>query len=346
MEPKANVNSNKVFRIKLFYLITFLIAIVMVISYFAVEQMKLPVNKDSSEIVSVEIQPKTGTRQIARLLYEKGLIKNITFFVLYVRNEGLDRSLKAGSYELSPAMKLNDIVAELSKGRTNLISFTIPEGLTLAQTAALLEKDGIVSSQSFLDLAEHGEFNFPWIDELPKNSSRLEGFLFPDTYKIPEGYSEEKVIQMMLDRFVNIFNDEYRNQMDEMNLNIVQVVTLASIIEREIRLPGEQAIASAVFHNRLQKNMRLESCATVQYALGEVKETLLLSDLEIDSPYNTYRNSGLPPGPIAAPGKGAIHAALYPSDDDYLFFVAKPDGSHHFSRTLQEHISAKNKYLK
>lgn len=347
MEPKANIQPNVIKKAKLAILVLLMvIALLIIFSILKIEQFKGPVEKNSSQYIVVEIKSNTGTSQIAQQLYDKGLIHNPTFFRLYVRNNGLDRSLKAGKYDLSPSMSLSEIVDRLQKGQVNLISFTIPEGLTLEQIAASLERQGVADAQVFLKLAETGEFIFPWLDELPEGPLRFEGFLFPDTYKIPEGFSESNIIQMMLDRFKEVFTEEYEAKMKELGMNIVEVVTLASIIEREIRKPEEQVIASAVFHNRLNRNMRLESCATIQYALGEVKEVLLYSDLEIASPYNTYRNDGLPPGPIAAPGQGAIYAALNPSGDDYLFFVAKPDGSHHFSRTFKEHEQAKSKYLR
>ena len=347
MEPKAYIQPKTFKKTKLIVLVLLLAAVLIFLyGLIKIEQFKGPVEKDSNQYVMVDIKSNTGTAQIAQQLYDNGLIHNTFFFRLFVRNQGLDRHLKAGKYDLSPSMSLPEIIDRLQRGQLNLISFTIPEGLTLEQIAASLERQGVANGETFLKLAEEGNFIFPWIDELPEGPLRLEGFLFPDTYRIPEGFSEAGIIQMMLDRFKEVYSEEYKAKMNELGMNILEVVTLASIIEREIRKPEEQVIASAVFHNRLKRKMRLESCATIQYALGEVKEVLLYSDLEIVSPYNTYRNDGLPPGPIAAPGKGALHAALNPTDDEYLFFVAKPDGSHHFSKTLREHEQAKNRYLR
>ena len=156
----------------------------------------------------------------------------------------------------------------------------------------------------------------------------------------------KKIINMMLQRFDEVFLPEWHKRADEMEMTINEVVTLASIIEREAKISADRPLISSVFHNRMKKGMHLESCATVQYALGEVKEVLLYEDLEIDSPYNTYVHGGLPPGPIASPGRDSLEAALYPAQSNYLYFVAKPDGSHYFSRTLAEHNEAKRKYLK
>lgn len=346
METKVNTQPRKTAIFRAIRLIFVVIIIFGIFAYVKIEEFKGPVDASSTEIISVEIQSNSGTAQIAQTLYQKGLINNATFFRLYVRNEGLDRFLRAGNYDLSPSMSMEEIIDKLLKGQENLVSFTIPEGLTLEQIAYSLQRQEVADAETFLELAEHGDFDFRWLDQLPEGPLRFEGFLFPDTYRIPDYFSEEDIIQLMLNRFTEIFNEDYEARMNELGWSIVDVVTLASIIEREIKKPGEQAIASAVFHNRLKINMLLQSCATVQYVLGEVKEVLTNADLAIESPYNTYKNAGLPPGPIAAPGKGAIEAALYPSDDDYLYFVAKPDGSHHFSRTLSEHNQAKNKYLR
>jgi UPF0755 protein len=345
METKTNTQPrNIIFKVALSLLV--LLLLIAGFSYYKINKMLGPVDINDDSLIPVEIQNNMGTGKIAQLLYENGLINNSTLFRIYVKNEGLDRFLKAGKYELSPSMSTKEIVDILLKGQLNLISFTIPEGFTIEQIANSLQKQGLADSEKFLKLTSNGDFDFPWINELPEGKLRLEGFLFPDTYKIPENFSEEEIIQMMLNRFVEIFNEDYQARMNELGMNILEVITLASIIEREIKVPEERAIASAVFHNRLNKNMMLQSCATVQYALGEIKEELSNKDLEIDSPYNTYKISGLPPGPIAAPGEEAIKAALFPSDDDYLYFVLKPDGSHHFSRTLAEHNRAIDLYLR
>ncbi len=332
--------------IRVISILLFIIVLGFYGGYFFLGQQMKPMNKDSDVLVPLEIPNNAGTNQISQLLYDNNLISNTLVFRFYIKYEGLDRNLKAGKYQLSQAMSLKEIVEQLQKGQTSLITFTIPEGFTLEQIATTLEGSSLIDAEIFFDVAENADFNFPWIEDLPAGRLRLEGFLFPDTYKIPENFSEKNIIQMMLNRFTEVFSEDYLQRMTEIDMNIVEVVTLASIIEREIRHTNEQPIASAVFHNRLQKNMRLESCATVQYALGEVKKVLLYSDLEVDSPYNTYKIFGLPPGPIAAPGKGAIEAALYPSDDDYLYFLVKPDGSHHFSRTFAEHVQAKNIYIR
>ena len=189
-------------------------------------------------------------------------------------------------------------------------------------------------------------YDYDFISQIPDREKKLEGYLFPDTYEIYKETSAEAIVDKLLSRFNNIFTKEYKNRAKELNMTIDQVVTLASIIEREAKLDSERKTISAVFHNRLKKKMLLQSCATVQYILKEQKEELTYKDLEIESPYNTYKHIGLPPGPIASPGLKAIEAALYPENTDYLYFFTKDDSSHVFSRTYNEHISAQNKFKK
>lgn len=266
MEPKAYIQPKTFKKTKLIVLVLLLAAVlVFLYGLIKIEQFKGPVEKDNYQYVVVDIKNNTGTAQIAQQLFDNGLIHNPVFFRLFVRNQGLDRHLKAGKYDLSPSMSLPEIIDRLQRGQLNLISFTIPEGLTLEQIAASLERQGVADAQVFLRLAEEGDFIFPWMDELPEGPLRFEGFLFPDTYRIPEGFSEAGIIQMMLDRFKEVYSEEYKAKMNELGMNILEVVTLASIIEREIRKPEEQVLASAVFHNRLNRKMRLESCSPQPY---------------------------------------------------------------------------------
>jgi len=198
----------------------------------------------------------------------------------------------------------------------------------------------LVSREEFLEAAAKGEFDYDFLTGVPHGEKRLEGFLFPDTYQFEADATAEEIINVMLKRFGEVYNEEYRRRAQELGLSTLEVVTMASIVEKEAKLDEERAVIAGVFYNRLKKNWKLESCATVQYLLGEPKAELSYKDLEIDSPYNTYKYYGLPPGPIASPGKASLEAALYPEEVDYLFFRANPDGSHTFSRTLAEHNQA------
>jgi len=293
--------------------------------------------------VEVTIPPNSTTSEIAALLKQRGLIRNESFFIFYTRFLGLDQSLKAGEYEFDGSVSLSEIIARLHEGSSKMYTFTIPEGYTVAQIAGLLDSKGFVKKEDFLHAVESAEFEFPYLEKLPRGDHRLEGFLFPDTYKISPYMNAEEIIQMMLDRFVEIYKPRYQKRAEELGMTTLEAVTLASIVEREAKKPEERPIIAAVFHNRLKKGMRLQSCATVQYALGEVKPVLTYKDLEIQSPYNTYLHQGLPRGPICSPGEASIKAALYPADVPYLYFVAKDDGSHTFSNTLEEHRTAAKK---
>lgn len=297
------------------------------------------------EKVIIKIEPQSTTSEIAAHLEDSGLIHSAFYFKLYTRISGADKFLKAGRYEFNGNETLSQVVEELKKGTPELISFTVPEGFTLEQVINLLDSRGIVAKGDFLQALEEEDIEFPFLDELPQGQNKLEGFLFPDTYNVTEGMKAGEILQMMLDRFAAVYSPDLWQRAQELDMTTVEVVTLASIIEREAKKPEERALVSAVFHNRLKKGMALQSCATVQYALGENKPVLYNIDLQVDSPYNTYKHPGLPPGPIACPGEESIKAALFPEDVSFLYFVAKPDGSHSFSNTLAEHNAAKKKYL-
>jgi UPF0755 protein len=221
--------------------------------------------------------------------------------------------------------------------------FTIPEGFELRQIADRLEADGLVNKDKFYAAVKESDLDYAFLKGIPNRENKLEGYLFPDTYEVFKNATEQDIINKMLGRFDQVFTEEYRQRARELNMSLDQVITLASIIEREAKLDKERKIISAVFHNRLNKKMKLESCATVQYLLKEQKSVLTYKDLEVDSPYNTYIYAGLPKGPIASPGVESIEAALYPDKVDFLFFFATKDGSHIFSKTYQEHLNAQNK---
>lgn len=318
------------------------IILVALVVFLYIRSVIAPV-KLAKEVI-IEIPPKATTASIAQLLKDQGIIRNSTVFKIYVKQKGFDGKLRAGKYHFRGQVSLGQIKEKMSRGEQDGPGVTIPEGYNLEQMADLLAQKDLIDKKRFLEIARKGKFNYEYLPQAGAEE-RLEGFLFPDTYEIIKGWSEEQIIQIMLARFDAVFNPQWQKQAREIDMTILEVVTLASIIEKEAKTPGDRREISGVFHNRLKRDMRLESCATVQYALGEVKEVLLYKDLAVESPYNTYLYGGLPPGPIAAPGEDALYSALYPANSDYLFFVAKPDGTHHFSRTYDEHKEAKKKYL-
>jgi len=300
------------------------------------------------EIIRVEIEPEATAGQISLILTEKGLIRSAFIFRIYARQHQLERNLVAGSYKLKPSMSLPVIAAKIAGGDADPETywFTIPEGYTIEQIADRLAAASLVDREAFLKEAAQPSpqilEQFPFLQESAANSQVkyvLEGYLFPDTYEIAAGSSEKEIICLMLRRFAAIFNETLRQRCEELQLTQHEALTLASIIEGEARVEHERKLIAGVFYNRLERNYPLESCATVQYILGEVKEVLSNADTKLPSSYNTYQNPGLPPGPIGAPGEASILAALYPENTDYLFFVSKEDGTgeHYFSRTNSEH---------
>jgi len=285
----------------------------------------------------ITIAKGSSVKTIANQLEQKGIIKNAYVFAVYSKLSENAAKFKAGKYLLSSSMSVEEIVNKLVAGQVvrDSIRFTIPEGFELRQIADRLEAGGLINKDKFYAAINKPDLNYDFL--------KLEGYLFPDTYEISKNATEQEIINKMLNKFDQVFTDEYRQRAKELNLTLDQVVILASIIEREAKWDKDRKTISAVFHNRLKKNMKLESCATVQYLLKDQKPDLTYEDLKVDSPYNTYMYAGLPIGPISSPGAKSIEAALYPDDVDYLFFFVSKDGSHIFSRTYEEHLNAQNK---
>ncbi|WP_269746207.1 endolytic transglycosylase MltG [Syntrophaceticus schinkii] len=247
---------------------------------------------------------------------------------------------------MSNNWSMKEIVECISSGKVAGYRLAIPEGYTVKQIEDLLVQKGIADRELF-QKALGANYPLSFLEGISETGyERLEGFLFPATYELRPGMSEEEIIKLMLEKFQTVFTPQLQQRADEVDLSVREIITLASIVEREAKLEEERPQVAAVFLNRLQRGMRLESCATVQYILGKQKETLTTKDLQNPSPYNTYLHTGLPPGPIANPGASSIKAVLYPADGDYLFFVARGDGSHQFSKTFREHQEAARKYQK
>lgn len=335
-------------KIKIFPIIVFAILLGAFLARSYYKEALRPMDADNPIDVQVVIPASSSTTKIADILYENGLIKNQFIFKYQVKTKGSGGSLKAGEYSLSTGMNLEDIIDSLVKGgkSRNTVRFTIPEGYELIQMAEKLSKEGIVDKDRFLQLtSDKGNFeeDYTFLKELDDKQG-LEGFLFPSTYEIFVGSTEEEIIGKMLYEFEKVYEKDVAPRLKDLNLTLNEAVTLASIVEREGKVDKERPLMSAVFHNRIQKGMMLQSCATVQYILGERKEVLSTADTRIESPYNTYIHEGLPPAPIASPGEASLIAAVNPADVDYLFFVLTgEDGTHTFTKTYEEHLNAKNK---
>ena len=309
--------------------ITIIIAfIILLITYKNIIKNPLKANED----VVININEGDSFYSIINNLKEEDKIKGVSFIKLYVKLFKSDLEIKSGEYLISKDSSINDIIKTLSKGEAlNLIDITIPEGYTIDDIASSLENEGICSKEDFiLAINEYELPSYVKVDSQKKYN--LEGYLFPDTYKIKVGETPKEIISKMLLRFEEVFSSiEKELNIEVNNDNIEKIITIASIIEKEARLNNERALISSVIYNRLNNNRMLQIDATVIYALGEHIDKVYFKHLEVDSPYNTYKNYGLPIGPISNPGSESIKAALNPEDTDYLFYVLKDDNSHYFT---------------
>lgn len=284
----------------------------------------------------VEIAPGSGTRAIGDALVSSGVIRDAITYRLAVWLSGDARRLKAGEYRFDRPMSAREVVNKIAKGEVDLVRITFREGLTIADMAALFETQGLGTAASFRAAA--GDVTS--IAELDPAATDLEGYLFPETYAVSRHVDAAKLVAAMVDRFKVVLTSELVEAARARGLTLRQFVTLASIVEKETGATSERAMVAAVYANRLKIGMGLQCDPTVIYALqraGKFDGNLRRDDLAFDSPYNTYRYAGLPPGPIAAPGKGALEAAAHPASVDYLYFVSRNDGTHAFARTLDEH---------
>jgi UPF0755 protein len=289
----------------------------------------------------VSILPGMSLQTIATTLEQAHVIRHRWMFILYVAVWQRGRYLQAGEYALRATMSPAQIVYILRSGRVVHHALTIPEGLTVRDMAALVAVKGLGDRQMLLDLAADRTF----IASLGLTVTSLEGYLFPDTYHVPRGIRERDLLRLMVRTLQENYTPEIAAQAQRLGLGQHEVLTLASLIEKEAQIEAERPLIAAVYHNRLQRGMRLQCDPTVIYALGEQFDgNLRKTDLDIDSPYNTYRYPGLPPGPITNPGRRAIEAAVAPAPVDYLYFVATGNGTHQFSSTLPEHNRAVGKY--
>jgi UPF0755 protein len=298
---------------------------------------------DPSGPPRIIVVPKGQTSlQIGERLAAAGLIRAGWGFAAAAQLRRVATRLQEGEYRLSPAMPLLQILDTLARGDVVLHQVTIPEGFTAAEIVDALAGAGIGTPKGLAALVQHGAPTFPYAFLSRTASGSLEGFLFPDTYRIPRYLADRQIVQRFLTRFADVVVPRARALASTRPL--YEVITVASLVEREAKIPSERPVIAGVLYNRLARGMKLEVDATVLYALGRHKDVVTLDDLKVDSPYNTYRYAGLPPGPIANPGLASITAALRPADTRYLFYVARADGSHVFSRTFAEHLIAIRKY--
>lgn len=298
-----------------------------------------PVTPQGQRVV---VESGASLSTVAERLRERGVIGNTVNFKLLARWRNAENRIKAGSYAfISPATP-GEVLSRLTAGDTLQKAITIPEGFTLSQIAEKLEAEGCGPAADFLALTVDPEF----IKSLGLDVESLEGYLFPETYALGPESTQERLIRTMVREAHKRHGPELLAQAEEVNLSRHELITLASIIQKEAGNTEEMPIISSVFHNRLKKGMRLQADPTVTYGLTEFSGKITKQHLATETRYNTYRIHGLPFGPIACPGEDALHAAANPADTDYYYFAAKGDGTHEFSRTLSEHNAAVNKYIR
>ncbi len=302
---------------------------------------KTPADASSRQEVIVTIPKGASLSEVGEILQQNNIISSKLLFKLVAMIRGEQRNVKAGDYLLKTSTDAGEVLDLLISGKTLVYSVTIPEGYNIFQVADLLDQKGIAPRKEFLAATQDEDF----IKELGIEACSLEGVLFPDTYLVrpSEKGSAKAVIRKMVSRFKQVYDTDVRETAEANGWSLAQVITLASLIEKEAKA-NEHALVSAVFHNRLRRNMRLQSDPTVIYGIKPMGAKITRADLDRKHPYNTYQISGLPPGPIANPGRESLIAAVKPANVDFLYFVSKNDGSHQFSNNLADHNRWVNLY--
>lgn len=331
----------KVFKEKWYY---FLLAVVVIplLGFMLILGIRGN-NKDFAASGQHLIMIKEGmtTSDIATLLHEKKLVKDPEAFRMEARFKNLADKLQAGPYQIEGGLSNSQIVDVMVKGHIKQIRFTVPEGFTVVKTAKKLEAEGLGKADKFIAAAkDYAPYAYMQTDN-PNVLFKAEGFIFPATYDFPVGISEEEMLKIMVEQFDKKMQESgVAKTVQEKNLNMRDVVNMAAMVEMEAVFPEEQPRIAGVFLKRVAIGMPIQSDTTIQYILGAQKEIITFADTEIQNPYNTYQNMGLPPGPIASPGLKAIQAVLAPEDNEYLYFVAEKDGHHRFTKTYEEHLQA------
>ncbi|MEK6699332.1 MAG: endolytic transglycosylase MltG [Nitrospirota bacterium] len=289
----------------------------------------------------IEVTEGMSFKAIASALQREGIIRYRGYFEIIGRLEGITRNVRVGYYGLGSHMSMWEVLGALRTGKIIEYEVVVPEGYNLYQIGYTLSGTPLISDPGqFINLAGKKDF----ARSLGVEADTLEGYLFPDTYYFPKGITAEGIAKRMVQRYKGAFADSYRTRAGELGFTEHQIITLASIVEKEAKLPEERKLIAAVYHNRLKQGMKLQADPTAVYGTKAWVTNVTLNDLKRRSPYNTYLHKGLPPGPIANPGQGAILASLYPEQVDYLFFVAQGDGSHYFSHDYTAHVKAVGRY--
>lgn len=305
-----------------------------------------PMDKESQQVININIEEGSSTTDIAMTLQENGLIRSVTAFKLTSRIKGYDGKYMAGYYSLSPSMSTMEIIQAIVEGKVVSVFFTITPGQSTEDIGDNLEANGLCTKSEFMDEVVNGTFDYKFMEYTEPGEKRLEGFLTPETYSFPIGVKAHDIVDTFLGQFNSNIKDEYYSKAKKLGLSFYEVIKVASIIEKESGLEEEKPLVSSVIYNRLEKGMMLQMDSTISYLLNDGRVNLTDEDVAIDSPYNTYRNYGLPPTPIGNPGATAIEAAFNPADTDYLYFVVseKLDGSSNFSADYDKFLQDKENY--
>lgn len=289
------------------------------------------------------VPPGATFHEVADTLHRVGLIDSVTVFDLYARYKNLDRNVEAGAYQLSRNLNMVQILTALQTATPDEVFVTIPEGYTIKKAAAKLDQGGMIKGSDYIAAAVAGPYNNDFLKELPAGTS-LEGFLFPDTYLIPRNGTAKQLVMQQLEAFGSHWNDTRKAEATQQKLTPLQIVTIASMIEREARFDEDRPLVASVIYNRLAAGWALQVDATVLYAKGVWQSSVTIQDRMIQSPYNTYLHTGLPPGPIANPGIKALDAALKPAQTGYFFYLSDPQGHNHYAKTNEEFVRLLKQY--
>ena len=284
------------------------------------------------------VRPGMSVSEIGKELYERGIIDSEMKFWWTAKLNGFENKVKSGTFAMQTGMTPRDALEILVYGNTVTIRFTIPEGFSVRDIAQRLDDKGLVKADAFISLAKTYR-PYPYVEEHENVRYAVEGFLFPDTYEINGEFDAARIMQMMAENFDRRLTKEMRDRAREMDLSIYELVTLASLVEKEAYHEEDRPIIAQIFLKRLRLGMPLQADPTVQYLLDAPKEDLLYRDTEIESPYNTYQNVGLPPGPIASPGTASLMAVLHPADTNYLYFVADRNGNNYYATNYADHLA-------
>jgi UPF0755 protein len=347
------IKKKKKRRISLTKIITFLVVIIAILIGKDYINEIITGSSNISQNVEVSIPKGSNTNDIAKILKENEVIKSTNFFRYKAKKLGYASKFQYGDFIINTRMGYKEMMEILSSEgqKRATTSITIPEGYSISQISELVSNKGLCSQSEFMNAINNASYYYKFVDSIPNRDLKLQGYVFPSTYEFYKDSTGEEIVNKMLSQFNNIFKEEYYERAKELGMTIDEIITIASIIEKEVRVPEERKRVAGVIYNRLNRNKNLEMCSTVVYAWalkGEPveRDRLLFKHLDIDSPYNTYMYTGLPVGPVANPGEESIIAALYPEEHNYLFFVLKnPEtGEHEFNETIQGHNKSKSKY--